>query len=166
MEVGLARVCLSASMYVLCTVVSTFTWATAALLVKVEPRDANWRVTCGEREGGMNRGQSLCSRVERNSTHVIGRILSVSSSATCALRDEKHGTNPARTCMTGFMVKEAADIVAVLRATSTSDRVAGIDSEKATWKFGSSISFSRLEKAPKDDSSVGKKSRSSVDLID
>tara|TARA_B110000977_G_scaffold179824_1_gene238826 strand:+ start:19075 stop:19281 length:207 start_codon:yes stop_codon:yes gene_type:complete len=68
--------------------------------------------------------------------------------------------------MTGFMVKEAADIVAVLRATSTSDRVAGIDSEKATWKFGSSISFSCLEKAPKDDSSVGKKSRSSVDLID
>ena len=38
--------------YVLCTVVSTFAGAAAAFFVKVLPRDANWRVTCGERRVG------------------------------------------------------------------------------------------------------------------
>lgn len=33
--------------YVLCTVVSTFAGTAAAFFVKVLPRDANWRVTCG-----------------------------------------------------------------------------------------------------------------------
>ena len=37
--------------YVLCTVVSTIAGAAAAFCVKVLPRDANWRVTCGN-DGG------------------------------------------------------------------------------------------------------------------
>jgi hypothetical protein len=44
--------------YVLCTVVSTFAGAAAAFCVKVLPRDANWRVTCGNDGGsGRNRGE-------------------------------------------------------------------------------------------------------------
>lgn len=99
--------------YVLCTVVSTFAGAAAAFFVKVLPRDANWRVTCGNDSGGWrNRGELLRSAVSRCARRGSG----AGHAASVPRRARADEPGRTRTCMTGLTVKEAADIVAVLCA--------------------------------------------------
>lgn len=99
--------------YVLCTVVSTFAGAAAAFFVKVLPRDANWRVTCGnDSGGGRNRGERVRSAVSRCARRGSG----AGHAASVPRRARADEPGRTRTCMTGLTVKEAADIVAVLCA--------------------------------------------------
>ena len=49
-----ARRAAGGAAYALCTVVSTLA-DTGAAFWNLEPMRANWRVTCGEREGGTER---------------------------------------------------------------------------------------------------------------